>query len=289
MQTGKTVRREDTYLRIQNYLERRGAGTPLEELVRIAHSSELYLKIIEPAKEPNRELSLRFERLLELEVTTSHPLVLRLYGYFDKKQLSETDFLLCLDSIESFMVRRAFCLFSTRPLGKIFVNLCRDLNETNIVSSVFELLDKAGWPNDVQFGQGFVSNPIFQFDKAKTQYALQRLEESFGHLEPPSLQETTIEHVFPQNPDNEWHQQLSEDEYLDSSRAIHRIGNLTLSAYNPNMSNKWFGEKKHVYAASNLELNRYFAQTAVWNLREITNRAQTLFQKAKALWPNLRQ
>ena len=41
---------------------------------------------------------------------------------------------------------------------------------------------------------------------------------------------------------------------------LHTIGNLTLTGYNPELSNKSYSEKRTIYGLSHFELNRYFAQ-----------------------------
>lgn len=284
MQTGVMVRRDDTYLKLQRFLGRSGAGSSIDELTRANESSELYLRIIDPSKEPNPKLALRFKTIHSLAVTTSYPLILKLYNYYVTHKLNEIDFLRCLDAIASFMIRRAFCLYSTRPLARIFVNICRDVNEDNIVCSILQLLDKEGWPDDAKFKNGFLTTPIYRFDRDKTRFVLECLEESYGHKEAASLRNVTIEHVFPQIPHNDWKERLGNDAYDKTYGAKDQIGNLTLSAYNPEMSNKWFGDKKRIYADSNLDLNCYFKTLETWCLDTIVTRAEDLFEKAQIIW-----
>ncbi len=246
--------------------------------------SELYLRMIEPSKERVDNLRVGFQTILDLEVTTSHPLVLRLYGLYEIGHVEVHEFAKLLESIGSFMVRRVFGLYSTRPLAALFVQITRELNEEKPLESVLSLLDKAGWPDDKTFEAGFLTTPIYQFDQNKTAFVLRALERSFGHKEAASLARVTVEHVFPQNPKPSWMDKLGSEAFATTQEAMHQIGNLTLSAYNTELSNRWFEDKKSWYARSKLELNKYFEAPTSWDAEQIRVRGTSLFKRAKVLW-----
>jgi hypothetical protein len=246
--------------------------------------SELYLRLVEPSKEPEEHLRVGFQTILDLEVTTSHPLVLRLYRLHENKQLTLEEFARLLDAIASFIVRRAFGLYSTRPLAALFVQISRELSEQSPVVSVLALLDRTGWPDDKRFEAGFLATPIYQFDQNKTAFVLKALERSFAHKEPASLARVTVEHVFPQNPKSIWKEKLGTEAFAAAHDAMHQIGNLTLSAYNTELSNRWFEDKKAWYSRSKLELNKYFEPLSAWDAEQIRARALVLFKQAKTLW-----
>ncbi|MGD0651632.1 MAG: HNH endonuclease family protein [Verrucomicrobiia bacterium] len=106
----------------------------------------------------------------------------------------------------------------------------------------------------------------------------------YGHKEPASLNRCQIEHVFPQSPDAEWREKLGDEAFSTAWQANDRIGNLTLTAYNPSLSNKWFEKKKQIYSESNVQLNRYFEHLQSWDAEQIDQRGRALFEKAKLLW-----
>lgn len=116
---------------------------------------------------------------------------------------------------------------------------------------------------------------------------LEELEKSYGHKEPAVLEAATIEHVMPQTLTDEWRQMLDAGEGVDSLHELCRdtIGNLTLSAYNPELSNLSFVDKKHIYATSHYSLNGWFAGREVWTQVEIQERSDALWEIAKGLWP----
>jgi len=66
---------------------------------------------------------------------------------------------------------------------------------------------------------------------------------------------------------------------------LHTVGNLTLTAYNSELSDKPFKEKREYLTNSNISLNRYFENVSVWNEEEIKRRADHLADKAVEIWP----
>jgi len=72
------------------------------------------------------------------------------------------------------------------------------------------------------------------------------------------------------------------------NRFLHTIGNLTLTGYNPELSDRPFQEKlslKGGFRDSPLRLNQYIAELDHWNQEAIERRAQTLAKTALGLWP----
>ncbi len=120
-----------------------------------------------------------------------------------------------------------------------------------------------------------------------TSRILRTLEEDRGHKEPAVLDQVTVEHVMPQTLSEEWIATLGENYEEKQQRYLHTLGNLTLSAYNQELYNKPFAQKKEEYARSHLELNRYLSNFEKWDETEIQQRAQTLGEQALLMWPRL--
>jgi predicted transport protein len=71
---------------------------------------------------------------------------------------------------------------------------------------------------------------------------------------------------------------------------LHRLGNLTLTAYNSTVSDKPFDEKKTIkggFSDSAVRLNRYVCEQPVWTEKEMKIRTQILAKRALELWPVL--
>jgi hypothetical protein len=139
------------------------------------------------------------------------------------------------------------------------------------------------WPSDSKFQSSWETQGIY--GSRACPVILECLEEQFGHREPASLDDSTVEHVLPQTLTAEWRGMLGEGHEQIHADWVHTIGNLTLTGYNPELSNKSYLHKKSIYAASHFELNRHFAECEEWTAEEIRKRAQALFHLALKLWP----
>ncbi len=84
---------------------------------------------------------------------------------------------------------------------------------------------------------------VYNFQRRN--YLLDRLE-NHGRKERVVVEGRTIEHIMPQNPQlaSAWQQALGADWQAIQSRYLHTIGNLTLTGYNSEMSDRSFQEKR---------------------------------------------
>jgi Protein of unknown function (DUF1524)/Domain of unknown function (DUF4268) len=114
---------------------------------------------------------------------------------------------------------------------------------------------------------------------------LERLDAAYGHKERVDTTNATIEHVMPQTPTDWWKAHLGDDWEDDHGSLLHTLGNLTLTSYNPELSNDTFPEKQKLFASSNFELNQYFEGVVAWNAGEIERRADALSDLALTIWP----
>lgn len=90
---------------------------------------------------------------------------------------------------------------------------------------------------------------------------------------------------MPQKLTKEWQDTLGDYAESDHELLKHTLGNLTLTAYNAEMSNAPFTVKKRHCIDSHLELNKYFAEIDVWTRQEIEKRAALLSDMALEIWP----
>lgn len=95
----------------------------------------------------------------------------------------------------------------------------------------------------------------------------------------------TIEHVMPQKLNNLWEQDLGPDWERVHEQLVNCLGNLTLTAYNRELSNNPFSEKQKLLANSPLPINTFFKNVSRWGEEEINRRTSELVQQAMMLWP----
>lgn len=119
-------------------------------------------------------------------------------------------------------------------------------------------------------------------------YILSKLE-NFNNKAPINIENFTIEHIMPQNknPLPEWKEALGENWQEVQKTYLHSIGNLTLTAYNSEMSDNSFLEKLEMtggFKESALRINSYVVKQTTWNESTITARANELCDMAKKIW-----
>ena len=92
----------------------------------------------------------------------------------------------------------------------------------------------------------------------------------------------TVEHILPQNPGEEWG-----DNNYEFDSLIYRLGNLCLleKAYNRDLENKPYSDKKVVFSQSAFETTKSIPENySEWNGEAINRRQQQIGNCAKSIW-----
>ena len=92
----------------------------------------------------------------------------------------------------------------------------------------------------------------------------------------------TVEHILPQNPGEEWG-----DNNYEFDSLIYRLGNLCLleKAYNRDLENKPYSDKKEVFSQSAFETTKSIPEDySEWNADAINRRQQQMGNCAKSIW-----
>ncbi|MDF2605833.1 MAG: hypothetical protein K0S34_23 [Bacillales bacterium] len=89
---------------------------------------------------------------------------------------------------------------------------------------------------------------------------------------------------MPQKLSHGWKNDLGKKYEQIHLHYINTIGNLALTAYNPELSNKRFIEKKHIYIEFNIQITRNLEKYEQWDELSIKNRTEELTKIAKDIW-----
>lgn len=225
-----------------------------------------------------------------LKVDVAYPFLLEIMEDHANGQISHDQLLVVLKLIESYVFRRAICGIPTNSLNKTFANLMKELDKTNYLESLqaaFLLKDSyKRLPRDEEFRREIIVKDVYNFRSRN--YLLRKLE-NHDRKEPVDVSAYTIEHIVPQNPSlsDEWKAELGPEWRRIQETYLHTIGNLTLTGYNPELSDRSFTEKRTMkggFADSPIRLNRALAQLNTWNEQAIQMRAQILARAACAIW-----
>lgn len=264
----------------------------VRDLARRAHH---YKCVLDPTTESHPEVRRRLEFLARWRATTAYPLVMYLYDLREKGELDDDEMAEVLLNIESFLVRRLLVGASTRNLNRIFIQVVAQLAEppeSTLDAVRYQLsVGRKHWAPDEDVRQAAKSRPFYYYGRAdQRRMILERLEESLGHRELAELStlKLTVEHIMPQALTSEWIEELTAagDEPEEVHREfVHTLGNLTLSAYNSQLSNLPFDRKKQIYGDSHLSLNRGLMEHSRWGRDEILARADELVDRCIEIWP----
>lgn len=265
----------------------------METIVEDIHRYSKYFTNMVLAREKDLELKRCFEDIKTLEVNVVYPFLLEIYDDYAQQRLTREDFIGILKLIESYVFRRLICGVPTHGLNRIFATLGREINKEHYLASVQAVLLQrsagARFPRDEEFRPAFVIKDIYNSPSRIRHYLLSKLE-NYKRKERVIMEEFTIEHILPQNPQLSpaWREALGPVWQEIQRKYLHTIGNLTLTAYNSEMSDRPFPEKRDKpetgLAASPLHLNAGLGQIETWNADAIEQRAQRLVERALQIW-----
>lgn len=226
-----------------------------------------------------------------MEVGTVYPFLLNCYDDWAKSKITEDEFIIILKILENFLLRRFVCNIQTRGLNRLFallysqVSQDSNLAESNFIERLKLALQKQKYPKDSEFKERLMDMQLYGQNRSqKARLILESIEESFNHKEKVAVQGLTIEHIMPQSLTNWWKEHLGEDWQITHELLLHTLGNLTLTAYNYELSNDDFLKKRTHFQNSNLELNKYFGDQQSWRQEDIEGRGEYLADIALKIW-----
>lgn len=289
LRTGSIPNVNEVYARFKIYHQDK-MHVPMEQLIGEIYQYSKYFTCMVLGFEKNIELKHHFENLRVLDVNVVYPFLLEVYAAYEQQRLSHTDFVAVLKLIESYVFRRMICGMYANGLNRVFATLSKEIDKEHYLESLqVILLQKSGsarFPRDEEFQAAFVVKDIYNFHKRR--YLFSQLE-NYKWKEFVNVGAYTIEHILPQNPNlsAEWQEELGPHWQEVQERYLHTIGNLTLTGYNPEMSDRPFREKRDMdcgFVHSKLSLNNELSRLEHWNAEEIEKRARRLAALATEIW-----
>lgn len=231
-----------------------------------------------------------YEDINDLRMEVSYPFLLKVHNDYAEGIISEDDLKLIIRLCISYVFRRSICDIPTNSLNKTFATLKNEIKPDDYVNSIKAFFvmrdDYKEFPDDDKFTAAFVSRDIYTMRSRN--FILSHLE-NYGNKAPIIIENYTIEHIMPQNSSlsPEWQQMLGANWREVQKTYLHTIGNLTLTAYNSEMSDHPFMVKMDMeggFKESALRLNAYVVKLTEWNEQRIKERASLLADKAKQIW-----
>lgn len=274
--------------------------TLLTELLRYARFFEKLLTCKSGLKE--QKLDDCLYRLKRLETVVTRPFLLEVMRLHQDGKLTVDDVLRIFLITENYLFRRNICEVPTNALNKIFLNLNKEIlrydntADNYVAKFIYALLSKresGRFPDDGEFASALAEKQVYLMRGKYKAYLFERFE-NYGTIETKDVYTHldnnvyTIEHIMPQHLTPAWTESLGANASDIHATWLHRLANLTLTGYNPNLSNHPFIEKRDAkeggYKISGLKMNQKIAEKQSWGLPELEERNKEMLERAMEIW-----
>lgn len=286
LKTGNINRLDKIYVGFKEFVKTTDVESS-HHLADLKRFSEYYVYIA-LGKEPDLQLKGIFTDINALRVEVAYPFIMQLYFDYKCNLLSKGDFMKILRAIESYVFRRSICGVPTNSLNKTFAALYGKIDIDHYVESLYAALNLMDsyrrFPKNEEFKNYLISKDVYNYNNRN--YLLQKLE-NFGSKEYVDVGKYTIEHIMPQTLTDQWKEYLGSDWEEIFQTYLHTLGNLTLTGYNSELSQRPFLEKKTMpkgFAHSPIGLNETLSSIEEWRKEEIEQRASILADRALKIW-----
>lgn len=236
----------------------------------------------------------RLDLIQKLDSTVTDPLAMYMFAAWKHHCTNRDGLLRMLADLESYLFRRMICSVSSNGLNKLVPSLIvrldsaeDDLAETFAALLITETAKATRMPTDEQFRQALLGENLYR-PAWRCKYLLAGLENYNHPKDPRSFSEYTIEHIMPQNAmaHAEWRNMLAD---LDRfPLLVNSLGNLTLTAYNSELSDGTFEQKKNRavggYDSEYLSISAELHDASQWNEQKIAQRGARLADLALQVW-----
>lgn len=307
---GQDIPIKHLYVEYRHWLEiAKPFADVTEELETLSRQSKQFRRIISPEADDIIQPLCAF--LEAYDIRTAYPLLLALLDAgLDDDEWREISRIL-----ESYLLRRAVCNFTTKNYNKIFLGLTRNLRKEGFSAASLRalLLAQSGestvWPDDATFREAWLHKPLYgPLNSPKLVHLFGRLNQTFMSSKSESVvfaTPPTVEHIMPQDwlanwplPDGskgldimELYKAPDTDPRAKATRlrevAVQTLGNLTILSQGLNSAQKnlpWDKKKPELMKHSLLPINQSLADVAIWDEAAILTRAEELFKRAVAIW-----
>lgn len=269
----------DTYKRY--YVDKRfSSEEALDELYRNAQFYDWLLNVSCPYDKLNRLIN----HINIMDKKVVYPYLLKLFemqnqGVIQWEQVEEI-----FKVIDSFLFRRMVCDIPSNGINSTVVSLMDLGDPGNELSNLKKKLLSNNFPKDKIVKNSLVELPIYNKKSSWAKLVLVVLEEK-QTKETINFYDAQVEHIMPQKLNNEWRFQIKNAENVNQKYGG-TIGNLTLTKYNSEMSNKSFSDKKDFYIKSNVTLTREVGKHFdKWGKDEIMGRSAKLADELIDIYP----
>lgn len=290
------------YFEFKDYvLKQQKTGFEIKSILsEILQYAEIYHKI-SCANISKKKIDPLLQRINLLNISVLNPYLMEMFRCYFNNQITENDCVEILQTIETYIVRRGICDIKAQGLNRIFAVLHNKAQQTaaantaNYADVVKYILLSQNFPNDTRLCNAIETRDFYRMKSPGAKYLFDRLiTRDSKEYKPGSIAELiqdgtlTVEHIMPQQLSPQWKEELGENWQDIHEIWLHRIANLTVTAYNSKYSNQTFQRKcemENGFRESPIHMNQEIAHFNSWNevsLKQRQDQMKALFLKT---WP----
>jgi len=272
-------------------------------------AAKIYSYFLDPESIPeDKKYQKPLLDLSRIQGAPSYILLLKLFRDQSLFGLSDDQLCKVINILVSFFVRRNITDNpSTRDLNQLFMGIVDRVTSAtgaDVVETILSTLKSVSSSNEVFIES--LRGPIYEENSGATRFILCAVEEK------PMTRETqkdlwqrnkkdyvwTIEHIFPQDSSitDKWVQTIADGDRTVAETIhqthLHKLGNLTLSAYNANLGRLSLEEKRdksdsegrYIGYRNGLFLNDDLKDIQSWKAEDIDQRTERLIAEVNSLF-----
>ena len=293
----------DVYRLFKRYVEDEGLSKPEEMrglLLELKRFAGYYARVTRGA-ESDEELRRALGDVSALDISVADVLLVAFYDDCEAGAFKREDFVSMVRVLESYLFRRMVCDVPTNGLNKFFPSLLARLRKAKAAGEDYPetfssmLAAEAGtarrFPDDREFTAALRTRNCYGFRRSLL--LLSRLENSYHPKSPRDFSSGnyTIEHIMPQAAlkSPEWLASLGENPEETFEEHVNTLGNLTLTAYNSELSDGSFARKRSRVMAGYdndfITISQSLKEKDAWTPSDIEARGAELAERATEIWP----
>lgn len=301
---------QSTLIKIYEDQIDKNAETIFEELI---DKSELYKRLVYPETDGNSDkLTKILTDLINVKAAPAYSFLMFLSAKKDNCQNYDKLMVDVSELLTKYFIRRNLTDFpNTRNLDQIFIDLIeligdkKDHYTLDFISSY--LLGNSERVSSIADFEQKLRGNVYDLNVDATRFILSKIEETkrfskeihtdFWERDKSRKLIWTVEHIFPEgkNIPPAWVKMIADgnkEEATDlQEKYVHKLGNLTLTGYNSNLSNMDFLSKrdrkkdnKHIGYKNGLYLNRDLTDIKTWGVKDIEKRTNELVKTALTIF-----
>ena len=303
--TGKIPNKDATYQSFRDYQSLKERAEYEDFLKEIREYSEIYMKILNnDLDEISKIASIEMFHINHIDANVVYPFIMRiLYEHRHRPDMISTDDVqTIMVAIENYLVRRLICNAPTNAMNTIFSSIFKSIINMpgegsfsdKFIRSILLKIGTSRYPRDSEVRECL--NTLNLYDRRKLcTIVLSAIEHNNRDTEDTLLRvsrkELTVEHVMPQKISERWIKDLGENAKETHDNWVNKLGNLTLTGYNSEYSNRPYSEKRDLdiygFKHSGLKLNEYMRNSEVWTAKEMSERHQLLIERFIEVMPEV--